>query len=194
MAYAKLEFARVPSPNKQTNKYLFLSINLPISFPPPPSFQIENRAMDYSIDDRVEVLWEQKLYTAEVRAVYTNGKVDVVYDADASAGYLLSEAEHGLNKMWMPNKKGKGAGGGNAKVCSVDGCSNSISARGLCAHHGRKPCSIEGCTTKAHARGLCVKHGANGKCVQMGCVTNALKRGGHCSKHSKKDACASPNC
>eukprot|EP00729_Bicosta_minor_P008778 gene8778-biopygen18902 len=28
----------------------------------------------------------------------------------------------------------------------------------------------------------------------MGCVTNARKRGGHCSKHSKKDACAAPNC
>ena len=66
--------------------------------------------MDYSIGDRVEVLWEQKLYTAEVRAVYTNGKVDVVYDADASVGYLLSVAEHGLNKLWMPKKKGKGGG------------------------------------------------------------------------------------
>ena len=65
--------------------------------------------MDYSVGDRVEVLWHQKLYTAEVRAVYANGKVDVMYDADNSAGYLLSEAEHGLNKMWMPKKKGKGA-------------------------------------------------------------------------------------
>jgi len=70
----------------------------------------QNRAMDYSIGDRVEVLWERKLYTAEVCAVYTNGKVDVVYDADASAGYLLTVAEHGLNKMWMPKKKGKGGG------------------------------------------------------------------------------------
>ena len=66
--------------------------------------------MDYSVGDRVEVLWEQKLYTAVVSAVYTNGKVDVVYDADNSVGYLLSEAEHGLNKMWMPKKKGKGGG------------------------------------------------------------------------------------
>eukprot|EP00729_Bicosta_minor_P013042 gene13042-biopygen8283 len=71
--------------------------------------------MDYSIGDRVEVLLERKLYTAEVRAIYNNGKVDVVYDADASVGYLLSEAEHGLNKMWMPKKKGKGGGGKNAK-------------------------------------------------------------------------------
>eukprot|EP00729_Bicosta_minor_P032489 gene32489-biopygen21137 len=102
--------------------------------------------MDYSVGDRVEVLWERKLYTAEVRAVYTNGKVDVVYDADGSAGYLL------------------------------------------------KPCSVEGCTTKAQVRGLCSKHGANGKCVQMGCVTNALKRGGHCFAHSKKVACAHPDC
>ena len=82
----------------------------PPPHPPPQSFQIKNRAMDYPIGDRVEVLWEQKLYTAEVRAVYTNGKVDVVYDADASVGYLLSVAEHGLNKMWMPKKKGKGGG------------------------------------------------------------------------------------
>ena len=66
--------------------------------------------MDYSIGDRVEVLLERKLYTTEVRAGYNSGKVDVVYDADASAGYLLSEAEHGLNKMWMPKKKG-GRGG-----------------------------------------------------------------------------------
>eukprot|EP00729_Bicosta_minor_P005790 gene5790-biopygen169 len=151
--------------------------------------------MDYSVGDRVEVLFEQKLYTAEVRAVYTNGKVDVVYDADASAGYLLSEAEHGLNKMWMPKKKGKGGGGGeNAKGCSVVGCSNTVKARGLCSNHRRKPCSIEGCTTKAQARGLCGKHGANGKCVTMGCVANARKRGGHCFAHKKKVACAHPNC
>eukprot|EP00729_Bicosta_minor_P007162 gene7162-biopygen6216 len=91
--------------------------------------------MDYSIGDRAEVLVEQTLCTAEVRAVYTNGKVDVV-----------------------------------------------------------KPCSAEGCTTNSMARGLCGKHGANGKCVTMGCVTNARKRGGHCSKHSKKVACAHPNC
>eukprot|EP00729_Bicosta_minor_P015262 gene15262-biopygen27155 len=130
--------------------------------------------MDYSVGDRVEVLLERKLYTAEVRAVYNSGKVDVVYDAD--------------------NSIGKGGGGKNAKVCSVDGCSNTVQARGLCANHGRKPCSVEGCTTKAMARGLCGKHGANGKCVQMGCVTNALKRGGHCRKHSKKVACAHPNC
>eukprot|EP00729_Bicosta_minor_P004223 gene4223-biopygen8033 len=102
--------------------------------------------MDYSIGDRVEVLLEQKLHTAEVRAVYNSGKVDVVYDADASVGYLL------------------------------------------------KPCSVEGCTTTSKARGLCDKHGAKGKCVQMGCVTNARKRGGHCKKHSKKVACAHPNC
>eukprot|EP00729_Bicosta_minor_P032476 gene32476-biopygen11144 len=151
--------------------------------------------MDYSIGDRVEVLWERKLYTAEVCAVYTNGKVDVVYDADNSAGYLLTEAEHGLNKMWMPKKKGKGGGGEkNAKVCSVDGCSNTVNARGLCATHGRKPCSMEGCTTKAQGRGLCRKHGAHGKCVTMGCVANARKRGGHCFAHKKKVACAHPNC
>eukprot|EP00729_Bicosta_minor_P032833 gene32833-biopygen17581 len=150
--------------------------------------------MDYSVGDRVEVLWKRKLYTAEVSAVYKSGKVDVVYDADNSAGYLLSEAEHGLNKMWMPKKKGKGGGGKNAKVCSVGGCSNTVYARGLCDTHSRKPCSVEGCTTKAHARGLCGKHGANGKCVKMGCVTNAQKRGGHCKKHSKKVACAAPNC
>eukprot|EP00729_Bicosta_minor_P032691 gene32691-biopygen5758 len=102
--------------------------------------------MDYSIGDRVEVLLEQTLYTAEVRAVYNNGKVDVVYDADNSVGYLL------------------------------------------------KPCSIEGCTTKAQARSVCRKHGANGKCVQMGCVANARKRGGHCSKHGRRVACAAPNC
>eukprot|EP00729_Bicosta_minor_P032959 gene32959-biopygen13735 len=68
---------------------------------------------------------------------------------------------------------------------------------GLCCTHGKKPCSVEGCTTKAMARGLCSKHGAYGKCVKMGCVTNAQKRGGHCKKHSKKVAkvaCAAPNC
>eukprot|EP00729_Bicosta_minor_P032764 gene32764-biopygen23547 len=150
--------------------------------------------MDYSIGDRVEVLLEQKLHTAEVRAVYNSGKVDVVYDADSSVGYLLSVAKHGLNKMWMPKKKGKGGGGGNAKGCSVGGCSNTVYVRGLCHTHCRKPCSVEGCTTKALARGLCWKHGAFGKCVKMGCVTNARKRGGHCSKHSKKVACAAPNC
>eukprot|EP00729_Bicosta_minor_P006751 gene6751-biopygen7171 len=150
--------------------------------------------MDYSVGDRVEMLWKQKLHTAEVRAVYNTGKVDVVYDADASVGYLLSEAEHGLNKMWMPKKKRKGGGGENAKVCSVDRCSNTVNARGLCSTHCRKPCSIEGCTTNAKARGLCWKHGAYGTCVTMGCVTNAHKKGGHCKKHRKKVACAHPNC
>eukprot|EP00729_Bicosta_minor_P006748 gene6748-biopygen7168 len=151
--------------------------------------------MDYSIGDRVEVLLEQTLYTAEVHAVYNNGKVDVVYDADNSAGYLLSVAEHGLKKMWMPKKKGKGGGGGeNAKVCSVGGCSNTVHGRGLCKHHCLKPCSVEGCTTKAKARGVCTKHGAYGKCVKKGCVTNARKKGGHCFAHKKKVACAHPNC
>eukprot|EP00729_Bicosta_minor_P013379 gene13379-biopygen22057 len=150
--------------------------------------------MVYSIGDRVEVLWEQKLYTVEVLAVHNTGKVDVVYDADANVGSLLSVAEHGLNKMWMPEKKGKGGAGGKAKVCSVDGCSNTVAARGMCTTHGRKPCSVEGCTTKASARALCGKHGAHGKCVKMGCVTNAKKRGGHCSKHSNKVACAHLNC
>ena len=40
--------------------------------------------MDYSVGDRVEVLWDQKLHTAEVRAVYNSGKVGVVYDVDAT--------------------------------------------------------------------------------------------------------------
>eukprot|EP00729_Bicosta_minor_P021015 gene21015-biopygen16327 len=79
-------------------------------------------------------------------------------------------------------------------MCSVDGCSSTVSARGLCSTHGRGPCLIEGCTTKAQARGLCGKHGANGTCATAGCVTNARKRGGHCSKHSTKVACAAPNC
>ena len=106
--------------------------------------------------------------------------MDVVCDADASVGYLLSVAEHGLNTMWMPEKKREmGGGGKDAKVCSVDGCSNTVNARGLCRAHCRKPCSVEGCTTKGLARGLCRKHGACGKCVQMGCVTNAQKRGGY---------------
>eukprot|EP00729_Bicosta_minor_P033096 gene33096-biopygen12812 len=151
--------------------------------------------MDYSVGDRVEVLREQKLHTAEVGAVCSTGKVDVVYDVDSPVGYLLSVAEHELNKMWMPKKKGKGGGrGGNAKVCSVGGCSDTVNTRCLCDTHSRKPCSVDGCTNKAKARGLCGKHGAYGKCVTMGCVTNARKRGGHCSKHSKKVACAHPNC
>eukprot|EP00729_Bicosta_minor_P015125 gene15125-biopygen3371 len=151
--------------------------------------------MDYSVGDRVEVLWERKLYTAEVHAVYNSGKVDVVYDADNSVGYLLSEAEHGLNKMWMPKKDGKGGGGGkNAKVCSVGGCFNTVNGRRLCSKHRRKPCSVEGCTNNAIARGLCDKHGAKGNCVTIGCVTNAQKRDGHCFAHKKKVACAHPNC
>eukprot|EP00729_Bicosta_minor_P007767 gene7767-biopygen18863 len=147
--------------------------------------------MDYSVGDRVEVRREQKLHTAEVGAVCNTGKVDVVYDVDSPVGYLLSVAEHELNKMWMPKKKGKG---GDAKVCSVDGCSNTVNARGLCDTHSRNPCSVDGCTNKAKARGLCRKHEAKGKCVQMGCVANAQKRGGHCKKHSTKVACAHPNC
>eukprot|EP00729_Bicosta_minor_P019574 gene19574-biopygen9469 len=151
-------------------------------------------ASDHSVGDRVEVLREQKLYAAKVLTVHATGQVDVAYDFDGSVGYLLSVAEHGLNKMWMPEKKGKGGGGENAKVCLVDGCSNAVRARGLCGVHGRKPCSIEGCTTKADARGVCGNHGSRGKCVKMGCATNARKRGGHCSKHTQKVACAAPNC
>ena len=75
--------------------------------------------MDYSIGDRVEVLLQRKMHTAEVRAVYISGKVDVVYDADNSVGYLLSAAEHGLNKMWMPKKKGKGGGGRMQRVARL---------------------------------------------------------------------------
>ena len=77
----------------------------------------------------------------------------------------------------------------------MDECSRKVNGRGPCTTRcPTQPCSVEGCATTAHALGLCDKHGANGKCVKMGCVANALKRGGHCSKHSKKVACAAPNC
>eukprot|EP00729_Bicosta_minor_P006233 gene6233-biopygen7144 len=151
--------------------------------------------MDYSIGDRVEVLLEQKLFTAEVRAVYNTGKVDVVYDADASAG----------------------------KPCSMEGCTTKTKARGLCDTHGANgKCVQLGCVTNAlkrggHCRkhskkvacahpncstslvpgkGVCVKHGAYGICTAWGCTTNAASgKIGHCMKHFKdKATCSTSDC
>ena len=76
------------------------------------------------------MLWERKLYTAVVRAVYSTGKVDVVYDADNSVGYLLSEAEHGLNKMWMPKKKGKEEGGRMQRFARLMGAPTMLMQEG----------------------------------------------------------------
>ena len=131
---------------------------------------------------------------AEVFNAQPPGIPRVADHRGGTIGFFLPAAEHGLNTLWMPEKKGKGGGGKTAKICLADGCSNKVYARGLCGAHGRKPCSIEGCTSQAHTRGLCTKHGARGTCVEMGCVTNAQKRGGYCSKHSKTVACAAPNC
>lgn len=61
------------------------------------------------------------------------------------------------------------------KICSVDGCSGKIQAKGLCMKHymrlrkyghtndpkfinSGKTCSVEGCDKKAVATGLCGKH------------------------------------
>eukprot|EP00729_Bicosta_minor_P032543 gene32543-biopygen19293 len=162
--------------------------------------------MDYSIGDRVEVLLEQTLHTAEVRAVYNNGKVDVVYDADSSVGYLLGFCKHH-----------------GRKPCSVEGCTTKAIARGLCDKHGAKgKCVKMGCVTNAQKRGgycgkhskkvacaapncntplipgkgVCAKHGAFGICTAWGCKTNAAPgKKGHCLTHSKdKATCSASDC
>ena len=74
----------------------------------------------YSVGDWVEVLWQGKQQAAKVLHVHDSGAVDVAYDVDNSIGMLLSAAEHGLNKIWMPpDKKGRvkgGRGGGKQRV------------------------------------------------------------------------------
>ena len=61
---------------------------------------------NYSIGDRVEVLWEKKLYTAKVLHIHGTGVVELTYDGDNSVGLFLSETEHGLNKMKRKRSEG----------------------------------------------------------------------------------------
>ena len=132
---------------------------------------------DYSIGDKVEVMWKAELFDAEVIHVHPSGMVDVMYDIDGNKGFYLTVKEHGLKLLPDENEKKQpaNAGGGGKKkkkttkkkkkkeACSTDGCSTNVHARGLCATHCKmKPYSVDSCTTKVVARGLCGKHGALG--------------------------------
>eukprot|EP00729_Bicosta_minor_P032831 gene32831-biopygen7812 len=166
--------------------------------------------MELLVGDRVEVLMEQTLHTAEVRAVYSSGKGDVVYDADNTVGYLLSKAEHGLNKMWMPKKKRKGGGGGRmqrfarlvgAPTPLMQEDSAQTTPRSRARWKAAPPKQLrEACaantehTASVFKLGVCAKHGAHGICTAWGCTTNAASgKKGHCIKHSK-DKCSTPGC
>ena len=151
---------------------------------------------DYSIGDRVKVLWQAKLYDAEVIHVHSSGKVDVAYDIDGSVGIFLNLdlAEDKKDQVVFHSSQG-GREKETKTVCSVGGCSKKAYVRGLCDHHRRKPCSVDSCTTKATARGLCNKHGAKGACLREGCTTPAQrKKGGLCFKHTVKQPCDVPGC
>ena len=85
------------------------------------------------------------------------------------------------------NKGGSCGKHSEENVCSVEGCTNKVQARGLCATHYRKPCSIDGCSAKVQARGVCVKHGGNGtKMCSVGSCSNKVKARGLCAHHCKK--------
>eukprot|EP00729_Bicosta_minor_P013732 gene13732-biopygen8299 len=148
--------------------------------------------MDYSIGDRVEVLWEQILYTTEVRAVYNSGKVDVVYDIDAAVGYLLSMKRGGYcskkeacahPNCSTPLVAGKGVcvKHGAHGICTAWGCKTNARTgkKGLCLKHSKDKatCSTSGCSNVVVARGLCKTHGARGFCSTAGCNTGAIKDG-----------------
>ena len=164
--------------------------------------------MDYSIGDRVEVLWEQKLYTAEVRAVYNSGKVDVVYDIDAAVGYLLSMKRGGYcskkeacahPNCSTPIVVGKGVcvKHGAHGICTAWGCKTNARTgkKGLCLKHSKDKatCSTSGCSNVVVARGLCKTHGARGFCSTAGCNTGAIKDG-LCTKHGAKKICLFNDC
>ena len=51
----------------------------------------------YSVGDRVEVLWEDELFDAEVITLHASGAVDVAYDINDSVGVHLTAEDHGLN-------------------------------------------------------------------------------------------------
>ena len=73
----------------------------------------------FAVGDQVRVRWNDALYDAAAIPVHAASKVDVVHDADGTAGVFLRLCiTHG------------------GKTCLVDGCSTEVHARGLCSKHG----------------------------------------------------------
>lgn len=72
----------------------------PVSF-----FLVSN---NYTVGDRVRVLWQGALYDAAVIKVNPTGeKIDVEYDVDGTVGKHLTVEEHGLKKLGREKEKGK---------------------------------------------------------------------------------------
>lgn len=53
----------------------------------------------YSVGDRVEVLWEDELFDAEVIKLHASGAVDVAYDINDSVGVHLTAEDDGLKLL-----------------------------------------------------------------------------------------------
>ena len=83
-------------------------------------------------------------------------------------------------------------------TCSVQGCTTTIKARGMCSKHYKRntgaTCSVQGCTTATKARGMCGKHG-NKRCSFSGCATAAQDDvSGLCNYHGGGRRCTTPGC
>ena len=92
-------------------------------------------------------------------------------------------------KSSLQQKKGERyAYGQKRKLCSFDGCTNTVISGGVCLRHGaeKRRCSNEGCTKLARGKGgVCVRHGAKRRryeCKYEGC-TNHIVQGGVCIRH-----------
>ena len=63
---------------------------------------------------------------------------------------------------------------------------NSCKTRG-------NPCSVDGCSATVKARGLCFKHGGKPECLREGRTTPTRGKSRLCSKHAVKVSCTVPD-
>ncbi len=103
-----------------------------------------------------------------------------------SRAYKSGELQEAVDSNGMNQK--------HRKICTADGCTNTVVNCGVCKRHGakvkscRKICTTYGCTNKAKKGGVCVKHGAKVEyklCSIEGC-TKYVQRRGVCIKHGAK--------
>ena len=71
-------------------------------------------AQEYSVGDKVSLLWEDAVFDAAVIKVHSNGAVDVAFKKDGSIGKNLTKAENILQLLgedWKKKEKPKAVGG-----------------------------------------------------------------------------------
>jgi hypothetical protein len=92
--------------------------------------------------------------------------------------------------LGVRHDKERGARKRKRKLCSQDGCDNTVQQGGVCIEHGAivvklKRCSREGCISYVKQGGVCIEHGAivkRKRCSREGCI-KFVQQGGVCIEH-----------